>query len=115
MNCMQAEVNIGILGHVDHGKTTLTHAITGKWTDTHSEEIKRGISIRVGYADAQIYHCKKCDRHTFSEKCPSCKQPAMPKRKISFIDAPGHETLMTAVISVSSLLDGAIFLVAANE
>ena len=115
MNCMQAEVNIGILGHVDHGKTTLTHAITGKWTDTHSEEIKRGISIRVGYADAQIYHCKKCDRHTFSEKCPSCKQPAMPKRKISFIDAPGHETLMTAVIAASSLLDGAIFLVAANE
>ncbi|NYZ60440.1 translation initiation factor IF-2 subunit gamma, partial [Candidatus Micrarchaeota archaeon] len=48
---MQAVVNIGLLGHVDHGKTSLTKALTGKWTDTHSEEIKRGISIRLGYAD----------------------------------------------------------------
>lgn len=112
---MQAKVNIGMLGHVDHGKTTLTHAITNKWTDTHSEEIKRGISIRVGYAEATIYHCKKCKKHLFEQKCNSCKKNATLKRKISFIDAPGHETLMTAVIAASSLLDGAIFLIAANE
>jgi translation initiation factor 2 subunit 3 len=39
------EVNIGMIGHVDHGKTTLTQRLTGKWTDEHSEELKRGISI----------------------------------------------------------------------
>ena len=48
---MIPEVNIGLIGHVDHGKTSLTRALTGKWTDTHSEEIKRGITIRLGYAD----------------------------------------------------------------
>ena len=34
----QPEVNIGMVGHVDHGKTTLTKALSGTWTDTHSEE-----------------------------------------------------------------------------
>ena len=47
----QPEVNIGLVGHVDHGKTTLTQALSGVWTDTHSEERKRGISIKLGYAD----------------------------------------------------------------
>ena len=48
---IQSDVNIGLVGHVDHGKTTLTKALSGIWTDTHSEETKRGISIRLGYAD----------------------------------------------------------------
>ena len=59
------EVNIGMIGHVDHGKTTLTQRLTGKWTDEHSEELKRGISIRLGYADVAFYKCTNCDE-------PSC-------------------------------------------
>jgi translation initiation factor 2 gamma subunit (eIF-2gamma) len=55
---MQAEVNIGMVGHVDHGKTSLTRALTGKWTDTHSEELKRGITIKIGYADVTFYKSK---------------------------------------------------------
>ncbi len=51
-NPQQPEVNIGLVGHVDHGKTTLVQALSGSWTDQHSEEMKRGISIRLGYADA---------------------------------------------------------------
>jgi len=112
---LQAEINVGLLGHVDHGKTTLTSALTGKWTDTHSEEIKRGISIRLGYADAYIYYCPKCKKITIEGKCPECGGKAEVKRKISFVDAPGHETLMTTVISAASILDGALFLIAANE
>jgi len=112
---MQADMNIGMLGHVDHGKTTLTKALTGKWTDTHSEEIKRGISIRLGYADAYIYHCQKDDRYNPEAKCPKCGTKGKLVRKISIVDAPGHETLMTTVISATSILDGVLFLIAANE
>jgi translation initiation factor 2 subunit 3 len=112
---MQADMNIGMLGHVDHGKTTLTKALTGKWTDTHSEEIKRGISIRLGYADAYIHHCQKCDRFAPEAKCPKCGAKLKLARKISVVDAPGHETLMTTVISATSILDGVLFLIAANE
>lgn len=108
-------MNIGLLGHVDHGKTSLTKALTGKWTDTHSEEMKREISIRLGYADTNIYHCQKCDWHSLSEKCPKCGGKADFKRRVSFLDAPGHETLMTTVLAASSIMDGALLLIAANE
>jgi translation initiation factor 2 subunit 3 len=112
---MQAEMNVGMLGHVDHGKTTLTKALTGKWTDTHSEEIKRGISIRLGYADAHIYHCQKCDLYSADAKCLKCGGKPKLARKLSIVDAPGHETLMTTVIAATSILDGVLFLIAANE
>jgi len=51
---LQPEITIGLVGHVDHGKTTLTERLTGKWTDTHSEELKRGITIRLGYANSEF-------------------------------------------------------------
>jgi translation initiation factor 2 subunit 3 len=112
------EVNIGMVGHVDHGKTTLTEALTGKWTDTHSEEIKRGISIRLGYADVTIYKCPKCKgakSYSTSKKCISCFSDCKPLRTVSFVDAPGHETLMATVLSGTALMDGAILTIAANE
>ena len=60
MTVSQPMMNIGMVGHVDHGKTTLTQALTGKWTDQHSEEMKRGISIKLGYADANFYKITFC-------------------------------------------------------
>jgi translation initiation factor 2 subunit 3 len=112
---MQAEVNIGLVGHVDHGKTSLTKALTGKWTDTHSEELKRGISIKIGYADASFYKCPKCERHSTKEQCPYCREKTKFLRKVSFLDAPGHETLMTTTIAASSIIEGGILVIAANE
>ena len=58
---VQPSVNVGIVGHVDHGKTALVYRLTGDKTDRHSEEIRRGISIRLGYADAAFYKCPKCE------------------------------------------------------
>ena len=114
---MQAEVNIGMVGHVDHGKTSLTKALTGKWTDTHSEEVKRGITIKIGYADVSFYKCEneKCGSYSTSEKCGECGGKAKFSRKVSFLDAPGHETLMTTAIAASSIIDGAVLVIAANE
>ena len=112
------EVNIGLVGHVDHGKTTLTEALTGKWTDTHSEEIKRGITIRLGYADATFYKCKKCPEpvcYCSTPKCPVCFGDAEPIRTVSFVDAPGHRTLMATVLSGTAIMDGALLLIAADE
>lgn len=112
------DFNIGIVGHVDHGKTTLTEALTGKWTDTHSEEIKRGISIRLGYADITIYKCPKCKgpkAYSTTKKCINCFSTGEPVRTISFVDAPGHETLMATVLSGAALMDGALLVIASNE
>jgi translation initiation factor 2 subunit 3 len=112
------EVNIGLIGHVDHGKTTLTQALSGKWTDTHSEEMRRGITIRLGYADAVFYECPKCrgsDRFGATPKCIKCFSEAVPARMVSFVDAPGHETLMATVLSGAALMDGALLIIAANE
>jgi len=109
------EINIGMLGHVAHGKTSLVEAISGKLTLTHSEELKRGITIRLGYADASIYKCPKCGRYSTSPKCPFCFSDTELQRTVSFIDAPGHETLMATVLTGTSLMDGAILIIAANE
>jgi len=112
------EVNIGMIGHVDHGKTTLTQRLTGKWTDEHSEEIKRGISIRLGYADAAFYKCKNCNDpecYTTKKTCSKCNGPAELLRVVSFVDAPGHETLMATMLSGAAIMDGAVLVIAANE
>jgi translation initiation factor 2 subunit 3 len=111
-------VNIGVVGHVDHGKTTLVYGMTEAWTDRHSEEIKRGISIRLGYADATFYRCEQCsgsDAYTTRPECPACGGKSVPFRSVSFVDAPGHETLMATMLSGSALMDGAMLVIAANE
>jgi len=109
------EVNIGMVGHVDHGKSTLVEALTGKWPASHSEELKRGITIRLGYADATFYKCSKCKTYLTSEKCPKCFKKAKSLRTVSFVDAPGHESLMATVLTGSALMDGAILVIAADE
>jgi len=100
------EVNIGLVGHVDHGKTTLTNALSGEWTDKHSEELERGITIRIGYADITYYN---------NDGELNVDEQGEMERTVSLVDAPGHETLMANVLSGAAIMDGAILLVAADE
>jgi len=99
------ELNVGVVGHIDHGKTTLLSKLTGKFTDTHSEELKRGITIKLGYAEMTIFK----DGKTFNNK------KGTPVRYISFIDAPGHEMLMATMLSGAAIIDAAILVIATNE
>jgi translation initiation factor 2 subunit 3 len=100
------EANIGLVGHVDHGKTTLTQALSGKWTDEHSEELRRGITIRIGYADITYYK---------SNGELNVEGDGDEVRTVSLVDAPGHETLMANVLSGAAIMDGAVLLIAADE
>jgi translation initiation factor 2 subunit 3 len=114
----QPEVNIGTIGHVDHGKTTLVQSLSGVWASRHSEELKRGITIKLGYADMPIYKCPKCETpKNYSNKpiCLNCSAEAIFVRAISFVDAPGHEALMATMLSGAAIMDGAILVIAADE
>jgi len=101
-------INVGIVGHIDHGKTTLLQRLSGKWADTHSEELKRGITIKLGYADAII----KQDKENLTVDKNSKGKPI---RYITFVDAPGHEMLMATMLSGAAIMDAAILVIAANE
>ena len=114
----QPEVNVGTIGHVDHGKTTLVQALTGVWASRHSEELRRGITIKLGYADMAIYKCPKCEppkNYSAEPVCPSCGSKATFVRAVSFVDAPGHEALMATMLSGAAIMDGAILVIAADE
>mgnify|MGYP000624971405 FL=1 len=114
----QPEVNIGTIGHVDHGKTTLVESLTGIWAARHSEELKRGITIKLGYADAAVYRCPKCQpprNYSTSEICPRCGSKGEFIRALSFVDAPGHEALMATMLSGAAVMDGVILVIAADE
>lgn len=99
-------INVGIFGHIDHGKTTLLQKLSGHWADTHSEELKRGITIKLGYADVII--SKSLEGYNILDEGEKI-------RHVSFIDAPGHEMLMATTLSGAALIDAAILVIAANE
>ena len=114
----QPNINIGTSGHVDHGKTTLIEAITGIWTSAHSEELRRGITIKVGYADAAFYKCTQCPSplgYSTQPACMNCGGKSELSRVVSFVDSPGHESLMANMLSGAALMDGAILVIAADE
>jgi translation initiation factor 2 subunit 3 len=98
--------------------TSLTQSITGVWASAHSEELKRGITIKVGYADAAFYKCPHTPPpacYSTSPICPVCGKESKLLRCVSFVDCPGHESLMTNMLAGAALMDGSILVIAANE
>jgi translation initiation factor 2 subunit 3 len=74
----QATINIGTIGHVAHGKSTVVKAISGVQTVRFKNELERNITIKLGYANAKIY---KCD----NEECPrpGCYKSFKSEKEIS--------------------------------
>ena len=120
----QATMNIGTIGHVAHGKTTLVEAISGIRTTKHKIEKERNITYYLGYANAKLYKCPKCpdlegykafgSGHGDAPKCDKCGEKLNLLRHISFVDCPGHDILMATMLNGASVMDAALLLIAAN-
>ncbi len=84
-----SRIVVGVIGHVDHGKTALVRALTGQDTDRLPEEKARGISIALGFAHID--------------------------QAVDLIDMPGHERFVRTMISGATGIDAVLLVVAANE
>src|SRR5881398_2672209 len=86
-------LTVGTAGHIDHGKTWLVRALTGKDTDRLPEEQARGISIELGYAALAL---------------PS-------GRRLSIVDVPGHERFVRTMVAGATGIDLYLLTVAADD
>ncbi|GMM30835.1 translation initiation factor eIF2 subunit gamma [Martiniozyma asiatica (nom. inval.)] len=125
----QATINIGTIGHVAHGKSTVVRAISGVQTVRFKNELERNITIKLGYANAKIYKCDNtecpepdCYRSFKSDKeiHPKCQREGCTGRynmirHVSFVDCPGHDILMSTMLSGAAVMDAALLLIAGNE
>jgi selenocysteine-specific elongation factor len=86
-------LTIGTAGHIDHGKTTLVEALTGRNTDRLPQERERGISIDLGYAPLEL---------------PD-------GRRASVVDVPGHERFVRTMVAGATGIDAFLLVIDANE
>jgi len=126
IDACQATLNIGCIGHVAHGKSSLVRQLTGVKTQKHKDELERNITIRLGYANAKLFECEASgipDDLRYAWRPSSFKHTSFTQqdwtyhliRHVSFVDCPGHEALMQNMISGAAVMDAAILVVAANE
>jgi translation initiation factor 2 subunit 3 len=125
----QATINIGTIGHVAHGKSTVVKAISGVQTVRFKNELERNITIKLGYANAKIYKCdhEACPRPSSYRSARSNKEDDFPcdrlncpgrfrlLRHVSFVDCPGHDILMATMLNGAAVMDAALLLIAGNE
>lgn len=86
-------VILGTAGHIDHGKTTLIKALTGRETDNLKEEKQRGISINLGFTYFDL---------------PS-------KKRVGIVDVPGHEKFIKNMLAGACGIDIVLLVIAADE
>ncbi|XP_059740046.1 eukaryotic translation initiation factor 2 subunit 3, Y-linked-like isoform X1 [Bos mutus] len=125
----QATINIGTIGHVAHGKSTVVKAISGVHTVRFKNELERNITIKLGYANAKIYKLddESCPRPECYRSCGSSTPDEFPTdipgtkgnfrlvRHVSFVDCPGHDILMATMLNGAAVMDAALLLIAGNE
>jgi len=107
----QPVVNIGIIGHVAHGKTTLIESLTGVDTRRHKAEVESNRTLNIGYTNIEVSKCS-CNEEQVYKLNNGC---SCPKKKASIVDCPGHNVLLSTMISGVSIMDSCIVVTAANE
>ncbi|HNX99147.1 MAG TPA: elongation factor Tu [Oscillospiraceae bacterium] len=121
-NRTKPHVNIGTIGHIDHGKTTLTAAITkylafygdAEYTDYASidkapEERERGITINTAHVEYQTNDRKGHDYKTGEDNAD------IKGRHYAHVDCPGHADYIKNMITGAAQMDGAILVIAASD
>jgi len=121
----QATINIGTIGHVAHGKSTVVKSLSGVKTVRFRNELERNITIKLGYANAKIYEntnpdCMRPGQFTSKGSAtPDTFEDDKGKwelrRHVSFVDCPGHDILMATMLNGAAVMDAALLLVAGNE
>lgn len=120
----QATINIGTIGHVAHGKSTVVKSMSGRSTVKFKKEIERNITIKLGYANAKIYRCPDAPRLGSYRSFGSAKDDSFEdeqgrtwqlERHVSFVDCPGHDILMATMLNGAAVMDAALLLIAGNE
>lgn len=122
----QATINIGTIGHVAHGKSTVVKAISGVHTVRFKNELERNITIKLGYANAKIYKAEgsrpecyransSCHVDEFEADFAGATGPFKLVRHVSFVDCPGHDILMATMLNGAAVMDAALLLIAGNE
>ena len=121
----QATINIGTIGHVAHGKSTVVKSLSGVQTVRFKNELERNITIKLGYANAKIYRSKdeRCKRPVCYTSMGSSKEDTFMMngfkyelvRHVSFVDCPGHDILMATMLNGAAVMDAALLLIGEFE
>lgn len=121
----QATINIGTIGHVAHGKSTVVKAISGVQTVRFKNELIRNITIKLGYANAKIYKAENSKINepgnytskgsNFDDEFEENGKKFQLQRHVSFVDCPGHDILMATMLNGAAVMDAALLLIAGNE
>jgi translation initiation factor 2 subunit 3 len=117
---IQPIINIGCLGSVSDGKTTLINKLTGIKTQRHSDELHRNITIKQGYGNMKVWLDPYNSNYYTSdsnalEYITEDNDECSLVNHISFVDCPGHQELIQTMLSSISLMDGAIVVIAADQ
>jgi small GTP-binding protein len=110
----QPILNIGCIGHVAHGKSTVVYDLTNVRTQKHSSELERNITINLGYANIRIYRNKFTGKLVSSNVIINDVNFKLCKH-YSFVDCPGHQAYMATMVSGTETIDVALLLIAASE
>jgi translation initiation factor 2 subunit 3 len=120
---LQPSINVGLIGHVSHGKSTVVKGLTGIVTAKFHKEFEKSMTIKLGYANAKIWFCSFCKDYfstgshimTQDSKCPTCDQEECSLvRHLSFVDCPGHEILMATMLNGATVMDASMIVIGAD-